>query len=41
LIAAIVPMALIALNYHFVGDVFAGAFIGWAIGWTVVRWLGS
>ncbi len=39
-IAGIVMAALIALNYHFVGDVVAGAFVGWAVGGTVARWFG-
>jgi hypothetical protein len=37
-LAGIVPVALIAVNDHFVGDVIAGAFVGWAIGRTVVKW---
>lgn len=39
LIGVIVPAALVALNHHFVGDVLAGAYVGWAIAGTVVRQL--
>jgi membrane-associated phospholipid phosphatase len=39
-IAGIVAAALIALNYHFVGDVPAGAFVGWAVGGTAARLFG-
>jgi membrane-associated phospholipid phosphatase len=36
-LAAIVAAALVGLTYHFVGDVVAGAFVGWAVGRTVAR----
>jgi membrane-associated phospholipid phosphatase len=39
-ISVIVPVMLVVLNHHYVGDVFAGAFIGWAIAGTTMRWLG-
>jgi membrane-associated phospholipid phosphatase len=39
-VAAIVAAALIALSYHFVGDIVAGAFVGWAIAGTVARLFG-
>jgi len=39
-VAGIVMAALIALDYHFVGDVLAGAFVGWAVGGTVARLFG-
>jgi hypothetical protein len=38
-VAGIVGAALIALSYHFVGDIVGGAFVGWAIGGTVARLL--
>jgi membrane-associated phospholipid phosphatase len=37
---AIVAAALVALNYHFVGDVVAGAFLGWAVAGTAARVFG-
>jgi len=39
-IVGIVAATLIALTYHFVGDILGGAFLGWAIGGTVARALG-
>jgi len=36
----LVPAALVGLGHHFVGDIFAGAFLGWAIAGTIVRWFG-
>lgn len=40
LLDVLVPAALVCLSHHFVGDVFAGAFLGWAIAGTMVRWFG-
>lgn len=39
-LAGIVAATLIALNYHFVGDIFGGAFVGWTIGGTAARLFG-
>jgi membrane-associated phospholipid phosphatase len=39
-VAGIVMATLVALNYHFVGDVLAGIFVGWAVGGTVARLFG-
>jgi membrane-associated phospholipid phosphatase len=39
-LAGIVAVTLVVLGYHFVGDILAGAFVGWAIGGTAARWLG-
>jgi membrane-associated phospholipid phosphatase len=39
-VPATVAAALIALNHHFVGDIFGGAFVGWAIGGTTARLFG-
>jgi membrane-associated phospholipid phosphatase len=39
-LAVTVAAVLVALNHHFVGDVVAGAFVGWAVGGTVARWFG-
>ena len=39
-VAGIVAATLIALNHHFVGDIFGGAFLGWAIGGTAARLFG-
>ncbi len=39
-LAGIVGASLIALTYHYVGDVLGGAFLGWAIGGTVARLIG-
>jgi membrane-associated phospholipid phosphatase len=39
-IAGLVAVVLVVLNYHFVGDVIAGAFLGWAVGGTVARGFG-
>jgi membrane-associated phospholipid phosphatase len=39
-VAGLVAAVLVVLNYHFVGDVIAGAFLGWAVGGTVARRLG-
>jgi membrane-associated phospholipid phosphatase len=38
-IAALVGLgaALIGSDYHFVGDVTAGAYVGWLVGWPVDR----
>jgi membrane-associated phospholipid phosphatase len=38
--SATVAAALVALNYHFVGDVVAGAWLGWAVGGTAARLFG-
>jgi hypothetical protein len=40
LVAGIVMAALVALSYHFVGDLPAGAFVGWAVGGTTARLFG-
>jgi membrane-associated phospholipid phosphatase len=40
LVVGIVAVTLIALNHHFVGDILAGAFVGWAIGGTAARLFG-
>lgn len=39
-VAGVVGTLLVALTYHFVGDVVGGAFVGWAIGGTVARSFG-
>jgi membrane-associated phospholipid phosphatase len=39
-LAGIVAATLIALSYHFVGDILGGAFLGWAVGGTVARLFG-
>ena len=39
-LAGVVAAMLIALNHHFVGDIFGGAFVGWAIGGTAARLFG-
>lgn len=39
-IGGTVAAALIALAYHFVGDILGGAFLGWAVGGTVARLFG-
>jgi membrane-associated phospholipid phosphatase len=39
-VAGLTGAALIALNYHFVGDILGGGFLGWAIGGTTARWFG-
>ena len=39
-LAGIVSAMLIALSHHFVGDIFGGAFVGWAIAGTVARSFG-
>jgi membrane-associated phospholipid phosphatase len=40
LVAGVVAATLIALNYHFVGDILGGAFVGWAIGVTAAKLFG-
>jgi membrane-associated phospholipid phosphatase len=40
MVAAVVAAALVALNFHFLGDIFAGAFLGWIIGTTTARRFG-
>jgi membrane-associated phospholipid phosphatase len=40
LLAGIVAATLVALNHHFVGDILAGAFVGWAVGGTAARLFG-
>jgi hypothetical protein len=39
-LAGTVAAALIALNYHYVGDVVAGAWLGWTVGGTAARAFG-
>jgi membrane-associated phospholipid phosphatase len=39
-VAGVVAATLIVLNHHFVGDIFGGAFLGWAIGVTATRLFG-
>ena len=39
-IAGIVAMMLVVLAHHYIGDIFGGAFLGWAIGGTAVRAFG-
>jgi membrane-associated phospholipid phosphatase len=39
-IVGIVAATLVALTYHFVGDILGGAFLGWAVAGTVARALG-
>lgn len=39
LIGGVVAVTLIGLNHHFVGDILAGGFVGWAIAGTVARFL--
>ena len=40
LVSALVCVALVGMNYHFVGDVMAGAIIGSLTGVYTVRWFG-
>lgn len=39
-LAGMMATSLIALNYHFVGDILGGAFVGWAMAGTSARWFG-
>jgi membrane-associated phospholipid phosphatase len=39
-VVGVVAVALVLLNHHFVGDIFGGAFVGWAIGATAARRFG-
>ncbi len=39
-VAGMVAATLIVLTHHFVGDIPGGAFLGWAVGGTVVRAFG-
>src|SRR5262249_45428635 len=39
-VAGVVAATLIVLNHHFVGDIFGGAFVGWAVGVTTTRKFG-
>jgi membrane-associated phospholipid phosphatase len=39
-LGGIVAASLIALTYHFVGDIIGGAFLGWVVGGTVARSFG-
>jgi hypothetical protein len=39
-VAGVVAATLIALNHHFVGDIFGGAFVGCSIGGTTARLFG-
>src|SRR5262245_52096730 len=37
LVVATVVIGLLGANYHFLGDIVAGGFLGWSVGWIAVR----
>jgi len=37
LIVATVVIGLLGANFHFLGDIVAGGFVGWSVGWIAVR----
>jgi membrane-associated phospholipid phosphatase len=40
MLAFVLSVALVAMNYHFVGDVIAGAVLGCITGAWISRWFG-